>query len=155
MAFGGAATYAPVLEYPAQPNAAILNVTGLTLAANAAFPPVAANADTGQLSSNTGVIDAVPANTLSLPSVFGPGPDNWSATDVAALNVSVQNVAAGATVLAAVATLVANVNPAPAGSGITNANVMIQFHNKTPAVAAGALAIMAQAAHSLILAARS
>jgi hypothetical protein len=64
--------------------------TGVTLAAFVAGPPaVRANADAGVFSSNTGLVDPVPANTLSLPAAFGPGPDKWQQTDVDALLVQV------------------------------------------------------------------
>jgi len=154
MAFGGVPTYAPVLEYPAQTNAAIMNVFGLSLGPFVAFPPVAANPDVGQLSSNNGAIDPVPADTLSWPAILGPGPDNWSLIDVAALNAQIQNFGMFPAVLSAVGVLVPNVNPAPAGSNITNANAQIQFQNKA-GVPADALAIRMQAAHTLVLAARA
>lgn len=152
MAFAGAPTFALVQEYAAQTNSAIVNISGLSLGPIVAFPPVDANADVGQLSSNNGAIDAVPPFTLSLPAGFGPGPDNWSATDVAALNASIQNIGAFGPVFSAVATLVPNVNPAPAGSSITNANVQIQIQNKA-AVPGDVLAIRLQAEHTISLAA--
>jgi len=153
MTFAGVPVYAPVLEYPAQTNAAIMNVSGLSLGPFVAFPPVAANPDVGQLTSNNGAIDPVPPGALSWPTIAGPGADDWSQSDVDALNAQIQAVGMFPAVLGAVAILVPNVNPAPAGSNIANANAQITVQNKA-GVPADALAIRIQAAHSIALAAR-
>jgi hypothetical protein len=142
MAFGGAAVFLAAGARTGQSRHNISEVTGLTL--TNLVNPVAdrANADVGALSSNGAAIDAVPANTLAngLPANFGPGPDNWAQVDVDALTVLLQDAGNTVTKLASSKALVANVNPAPAGSSITNANAEVLVHN-LGAGAANALTI--------------
>jgi hypothetical protein len=129
MALGGVAVFVPVQE--AGRGSLNLNLSGVTLAINAgAFDPTGAAADSGLLNSNNGVIDAVPANTTSLPTDFGPGEDNWAADDVTALQVALNDTGAVASNLSWRASLVANVNPLPAGVNKTNANVVVGLHNR-------------------------
>ena len=144
MAFGGAPAQA--LVQSAGRGTLIDTVTAATLAANAgAFDPTGAAVDTGLLNSNNGAIDAVPANTTSLLAAFGSGPDNWSQEDVDALIVHMNDTVDSSVVWNAV--LIANVNPPPAGSNITNNNVRIGLHNTNAVVAAG-MVIIIQALHS-------
>lgn len=148
MAFGGVQVNTPAGIYAGQGGYNILDVTGLTLAATVAFPPVRANADTGVLSTNNGAIDAVPANTSSVPAAFGPGQDNWTADDVESLTVLVDQAGATAAVCGSSKARVANVNPAPAGSNIANANAEVTIHNKSAVVATLAIRLIYE--HSII-----
>lgn len=135
MAFGGVAVFA--LSTEAGRGSLFLTNTGQTLTANVgAFDPTGAAADSGLLNSNNGGVDAVPANTTSLPTTFGPGEDNWSAENVAALLCNLTDTGATASILSWRAALVANVNPLPAGVTKTNANVRVGIHNKGAGAAA-------------------
>ena len=150
MAFGGVAVNLAVGARPGQSAYQINEVSGVTLAAYVAGPPaVRANADTGVFSSNRGAIDAVPANTLSLPAAFGPGQDNWSASNLEAVTVVPSNNATPVTNLVTTKALVANVNPAPAGSAITNANAELITQN-LGAGAAAAITLRMILEHTVI-----
>lgn len=141
MAFGGVAVFNAAGARAGQSRHNIEEITGLTLAAFVAAPAVRANADAGALSSNTGNIDAVPANTLGggLPANFGPGPDNWDQATLDSLTVLAWDIGNTATRLVPAAkNLVANVNPAPAAPAITNSNAEVVIHN----LGAGAAAAM-------------
>ena len=149
MAFGGVPAFALVQESLHGVN--IINFTGATLAANVgAFDATGAAADSGLLNSNNGAIDAVPANTSSLPVNFGPGQDNWTQEHVDALTVLLNDQGATASELSYVLLLIANVNPAPAGSGLTNNNVRIGVHNSAAALAAGAITAKLWNIHSIV-----
>lgn len=151
MAFGGAAVFLAAGARSGQSRHLISEITGLTLAAFAAAPADRANADAGALSSNGGAIDAVPADTLGsgLPAAFGPGPDNWDQTNLDALTVILEDAGNTVTKLAHSKALVANTNPAPAGSAITNNNAEVIVHN-LGAGAAGALKIRMILEHTQI-----
>ncbi len=149
MAFGGAAVFLAAGARVGQSRNMIEEVSGVSLAIFVASPPVRANADVGVLSSNGGAIDAVPANTQSLPAAFGSGPDNWSQSDVDALTVLAQDTLAAVTKIASFKALVANVNPAPAAPVITNANVEVTVQN-LGAGAAAALEVRLILEHTAI-----
>jgi len=150
MAFGGAAVNLAVGARPGQSAYMINETTGVTLAAFVAGPPaVRANADTGAFTSNRAAIDPVPANTLQLPAAFGPGQDNWSAADLQSITVLSQNNAVPITQLVTTKALVSNVNPAPAGSSITNKNAEVIVQN-LGAGAAAQLTIRMILEHTLI-----
>ena len=137
MAFGGAAVNLAVGARPGQSAYMINETTGVTLAAFVAGPPaVRANADTGAFTSNRAAIDPVPANTLQLPAAFGPGQDNWSQGDVDSITVLAQDGGTPITKLAVTKALVNNVNPAPAGTSITNKNAEVIVQNLGAGVAA-------------------
>jgi hypothetical protein len=145
MAFGGAAVFAAVQS--AGRGNLVTSMTGATLTANAGpYDPTGVAADSGQITSNGGAIDPVaPATATSLPAAYGPGPDNWSQEDVDALIVHLNDTVDSSVVWNVL--LVANVNPAPAGSNITNNNVVIGLHN-TNAVAAAGLSAKIQSLYS-------
>lgn len=151
MAYGGVAVNTASGARPGQSAYNINEVSGVTLAAYVAGPPaVRANADTGVSSSNRGAIDAVPANTISFPAAFGPGQDNWSASDVEALTVIPQaNVSTAARVVATKA-LVANVNPAPDFPVITNSNVEVIVQNLGAGAIASGLTVRCILEHTAI-----
>jgi len=129
MAFGGTQANLAAGARTGQSRFSIHEVTGVTLAANAAASPDRANADTGALTTNQGAIDAVPANTNQLLAGWGPGADNWTQTDVDAVTALAQDTGANVTKLATSKALVANVNPAPSGSTISNENCEVLVHN--------------------------
>ena len=150
MALGGSAVFVPVQE--AGRGSLNLNLGGVTLAANVgAFDSTGAAADSGLLNSNNGAVDAVPANTTSLPADFGPGEDNWSADDVVALQVALNDTGATASNLSWRATLVPNVNPLPAGVSKTNANVVVGLHNRAALLAASGLQATLKIPHTSTL----
>jgi len=150
MAFAIAPTFAPVQE--SGRGNLILNLLTATLAANVgAFDPTGAAADSGLMNSNNGAIDAVPANTTSIPVGFGPGEDNWAQQDVDALEVLLNDAGALASGLSfAPPILVANVAPLPPGSTLTNANVVIGIHNRGAAAAGPITGSKLKATHSLV-----
>lgn len=148
MAFGGAATF--TFQQSASRGTLFLTDTGQTLAANVgAFDATGAANDSGLLNSNNGDIDAVPANTTSLPADFGPGEDNWTADDVAALLVNLTDTGATASILSWRCALIANVNPLPAGVTKANANVRVGIHNKGAGAASG-IVVRLQMPHTSI-----
>jgi hypothetical protein len=149
MAFGGAAVFTSVQESGNGVN--VILASGVTLAANVgAFDPTGAAADSGLFNSNNGTIDPVPANTTSLPASFGQGEDNWTQDGVNALVASLNDLGALNSNLSVRGSLVANVNPLPAGVSLTNANVKLGVHNKG---AGGATSItsLLQLLHTLTL----
>ena len=130
------------------PNKVLM--TGSTLTAVAgALDNTGAAADSGVVTSNTGDIDAVLAGALSLPDAFGPGKDNWSQADVDALETALNDAGAVVTHLHYEALLVANANPAPTGSNLTNNNVNVTVHNDG-AGAALVLSMLFNASHTLV-----
>jgi hypothetical protein len=148
MAFGVAPTFAFVQE--SGRGNLVLNLDAATLAANAgAFDPTGAAADSGLMNSNNGAIDAVPANTTSLPTNFGPGQDNWSQEDADALEVLLNDAGALASALSFSVTLVPNVNPLPPGSTVTNNNVVVGVHNRGAAAAGPITGSKLKSQHSL------
>lgn len=150
MAFGGTPAFLAAGARTGQSRHLISELTGVTLAANVgAIDPTGAAADTGALTSNTGAIDAVPANHSSLPAAFGKGPDDWTQADVDAVTIVLEDGSAGVTKLQTAKALVANVGAAPAGSMISNANMQLLVHN-LGAGAAGAIKLRAIMEHTII-----
>jgi len=130
MAFGGTQVNLAAGARTGQSQFQIAEITGLTLAATVASPPDRANADTGVLTTNQGAIDAVPANTNQFQTGWGPGQDNWSQRDVDSVTPVVLDQSTNVTSkLITTKALVANANPAPTGSTITNSNLEITTHN--------------------------
>lgn len=129
MAFGGSQVNLPAGARTGQSRFQIHEVSGLTLGAFVAAPADRANADAGVLTTNGGAIDAVPANTNQFVAGWGPGPDNWSQGDVDSVTVTLNENSNTVTKLSYTKALVANVNPAPTGSGITNNNLEVTVQN--------------------------
>jgi hypothetical protein len=137
--------------YVGQSAYQINEASGVTLTAYVAGPPaVRANGDTGAFTSNRAAIDPVPAFTLQLPAAFGPGQDNWALANVQALTVlPADNTALTAVKLFVTKALVPNVNPAPVGSSITNANAEVIVQNLAGSVAS-ALTIRMILEHTIV-----
>ncbi len=139
MAFGGSPEIVSV--QPAGRGGLLAKLSGATLSARVgAFDATGAAPDSGLLSSNAGAIDEVPANTMSLPASFGPGPDDWTQEDVDTLLVHANDTVDSSVVWNA--RLVANAEPAPPGSSLTNNNVVIGLHNTNPVAASGLVALI-------------
>jgi hypothetical protein len=127
-----------------------LRIRGVTLGPVAGpLDNTGAAPDSGLVGSNNGAIDPVLAGALSLPVNFGPGQDNWTQADADALEIALNDAGAVPTHLHYEVLLVANVNPAPAGSGLTNNNVQVTVHNDG-AGAALVLDIFLNASHTIV-----
>ena len=143
MAFAGSPAFVTV-------GAEKLRLRGATLTAVAgALDNTGVAADSGLISSNNGAIDAAVAGAVALPTNYGPGQDNWSQADADALEVALNDAGAVVTHLHYEVLLVANVNPAPAGSGLTNNNVQVTVHNDG-AGAALVLDVLLNASHTIV-----
>ncbi len=91
MAFGGViASTTPAGAVNGGTKSDYTHITGLTLTAFVANPPVITNGDTGQFTTGTPV-----ANQTQFPATFGPGAGNWTAAmaDFVSVVIEEQNPA--------------------------------------------------------------